>query len=355
MSDIDATNKSEKEQQLKSNLADKPAQPAATVKKRANILLAGLYAIIGVICIAALALVIFRSESPNFRSALDQASSVLEGKAALVDQALEKTVRYPRAGSLESKDWRRDMLTEQTIWTDEVTRVNMGTSDAKPCGRRRQFLLYLADSYYRDEPRFDQARAAYINATLEPKSTNKQDFDIQESELLRRIGYCSLRLGDWAMAEKYLKDALAICDVVKDAPGKAALTGNLNATLDNLAEVYARQGKLDEAQAIIDRRLKAIDLKDPSSCVEPHLLFNVALIKEKRNDFVEAEKYYQKTISQFRDEGSARGVIAYSSNDNDRNLARVLREYARFLRAQNRPDESFESMKQAFAMLDRAP
>jgi len=272
-----------------------------------------------------------------------------------LDQVLERTVRYPRTGSLESKDWRRDMLTEQTIWTDELTRVNLGTSDAKPYGRRRQFLLYLGDSYYRDEPRFDQARAVYINATLEPKSKSKQDFDIEESELQRRIGYCSLRLGDYEIAEKYLKSALALCDLAKAAPGKPNVNGNLNAALDNLTEVYARQGKISEAQAIIDRRLKAIDLKDPSLCVEPHLIFNVALIKEKAGDFVEAEKYYQKTISQFRDDGTARGIIVFSDNDNDRNLARALREYARFLRTQNRPDESFESMKQAFMVLDRAP
>ncbi|MBK9770936.1 MAG: hypothetical protein IPP57_08955 [Candidatus Obscuribacter sp.] len=355
MSDIDATNKNNKGEQVKSNLADKPAQPVATSKKKANILLAGLYAIIGVIFIGAIALVVFRSESPNFRSALDQAASVLEGKAGALDQVLERTVRYPRTGSLESKDWRRDMLTEQTIWTDELTRVNLGTSDAKPYGRRRQFLLYLGDSYYRDEPRFDQARAVYINATLEPKSGSKQDFDIEESELQRRIGYCSLRLGDFEIAEKYLKSALALCDLAKAAPGKPNVNGNLNAALDNLTEVYARQGKISEAQAIINRRLKAIDLKDPSFCVEPHLLFNVALIKEKAGDFVGAEKYYQKTISQFRDDGTARGTIAFSDNDNDRNLARALREYARFLRTQNRPDESFESMKQAFMVLDRAP
>lgn len=355
MSETDATHKHDKGEQVKSDLADKPAQPVATLKKKANILLAGLYAIIGVIFIGAIALVVFRSESPNFRSALDQAASALEGKAVAVDQVLERTLRYPRTGSLESNDWRRDMLTEQTIWTDELTRVNMGTSDAKPYSRRRQFLLYLGDSYYRDEPHFDQARAVYINATLEPKSKSKQDFDIQESELLRRIGYCSLRLGDYEIGEKYLKSALALCEVAKDASGKPTLVGNLNATLDNLAEVYARQGKIGEAKAIIDRRLKAIDLKDPSFCVEPHLLFNVALVKERSGDFVEAEKYYQKTISQFRDECTSRGILAYSDKDNDRNLARALREYARFLRTQNRPDDSFESMKQAFAVLDRAP
>ena len=130
-----------------------------------------------------------------------------------------------------------------------------------------------------------------------------------DGELTRRVGYCYMRLGKFEQAETYLRRALKLAQNDLKADGKPKEPGVVNWALENLTETLIRSGKLEDAKALIDQRLKSIDLQDAIYSVEAHLVFNYALLLDKQGRLAEADKYYQRTIELFEQEDALRGVI----------------------------------------------
>jgi tetratricopeptide (TPR) repeat protein len=131
--------------------------------------------------------------------------------------------------------------------------------------------------------------------------------------------------------------------------------GRVSFCLDVLAECAIRQNRLAEAQDIIAERLKRIGMPNIEGSVEWYLLFNNAMLQEKLGKSSEAETYYKKAIAQHEQDDKNRGAMPGSSIDNNRMLAYVLREYARFLRSQKRPSESYELMDRAVGIMNNGP
>lgn len=131
--------------------------------------------------------------------------------------------------------------------------------------------------------------------------------------------------------------------------------GRINFCLDALAECQLRQNRLVEAQNIINERLKRLNMTSIDGVVEPYLILNYALLQEKLGKFSEAEAAYKKAIAQHEQDDKNRGATPGDSKDNNRMLAYVLREYARFLRSQKRPSESYELMDRAVGIMNNAP
>lgn len=311
------------------------------VRRPGNPLVGVLLCLLGLVLIGILYLVVFKQNIPYLGGSLDS--------------YLDRTLRYKPDGSPVVEDWRENLLIEQTVWIDELARMASGDSRAKPYKLKRDYLLFLADSFYRDEPKFSQAAYAYIAALVEPKVPHENAITTPDGELTRRVGYCYMRLGKYDKAETYLRKAQSLVQSDLKSDGKPKDPGFLSWTVENLTETLIRAGKLEEGKALIDQRLKSIELKDAINSVEAHLVFNCALLLDKQGRFAEADKYYLRTIELFEQEDALRGVIVGSPNDNSRNLARVLKEYARFLRAQKRFPEAWEKMSRALTILDNSP
>lgn len=258
----------------------------------------------------------------------DQLPYLLTG----LDTILDAKIRYQATGSVQAKDWHKDFLDEQALWTNEVSKIKLGTSGAKPVEYKRDYLLFLADSYYRDQPHFMEAKAAYMAAKLEPRVAHEHSYDLSDGELDQRIGYCALRLGFYPEAEEYLNKALAFFEAITDPQKKIQHEAGVNAALDSLTECAIRTGRYDQAEALLKRRLTAIHLTDSKGTIEVPILLNYALLREGQGNLKEAEEYYLLAIRNNESEDQARGVIKGSANDNSRRLAFVLREYARLLR-----------------------
>lgn len=272
-----------------------------------------------------------------------------------LDDSLDRTIRYHSERLPQINDWRQNLQIEQTVWIDELSRLESGDPKSTTFKRKRDNLIYLADSFYKDEPRFEQARNAYIEALVEPMVEHENGVKLHPAELLRRIGYCSLRLGDLDTAVSYLSKALNNLEQERKSSGKFKEPGIYNWSRDNLAEAYIRQNNLAAGQKIIDARLKDIELTSPDTCIEPHLVVNVALTKEKEGKMSESVKYFEQALACFETENKNRGVIKGSLNDNDRNLARVLKEYSRVLRKVGRHPEAWSAMDRAVTILDNSP
>lgn len=311
------------------------------VRRPGNPLVGVLLCALGLVFIGILYLVVFKQNIPYLGGSLDS--------------YLDRTLRYRPDGSPVVADWRENLLIEQTVWIDELARMASGDNRAKPYKLKRDYLLFLADSFYRDEPKFSQAANSYIAALVEPKVPHENAITTPDGELTRRVGYCYMRLGKYEQAESYLRKALNLVQNDLKSDGKPKDPGFLNWAMENLAETLIRSGKLEEGKALIDQRLKSIDLKDAINSVEAHLVFNNALLLEKQGRSAEADRYYLRTIELFEQEDALRGVVVGSPNDNSRNLARVLKEYARFLRAQKRFPEAWEKMSRALTILDNSP
>lgn len=281
----------------------------------------------------------------------DQLPYLLTG----LDTILDAKIRYQATGSVQAKDWHKDFLDEQALWTNEVSKIKLGTSGAKPVEYKRDYLLFLADSYYRDQPHFMEAKAAYMAAKLEPRVTHEHSYDLSDGELDQRIGYCALRLGFYSEAEEYLNKALASAEAITDPQKKIQHQTGVNAALDALTECAIRTGHYDQAEALLKRRLTAIHLTDSKGTIEVPILLNYALLREAQGNLKEAEEYYLLAIRNNESEDQARGVIKGSANDNSRRLAFVLREYARLLRKEKRPDESYSMMQRALCLVNNAP
>jgi tetratricopeptide (TPR) repeat protein len=272
-----------------------------------------------------------------------------------LDESLNRTIRYHSEQLPEVTDWRENLQIEQTVWIDELSHLESGDPKAPSFKRKRDNLIYLADSFYKDEPRFEQARNTYIEVLVEPRVEHENEVNLHPAELLRRIGYCSLRLGDLDTAISYLTKALDKLEQERKSSGKIKEPGIYNWSRDNLAEAYIRKNNLTEGQKIIDARLKDIELTSPDTCIEPHLVVNVALAKEKEGKLPESVKYFEQALACLETENKNRGVIKGSLNDNDRNLARILKEYSRILRKAGRNPEAWSAMDRAVTILDNSP
>lgn len=293
--------------------------------------------------VGAIALVVFYENCPYLLSSLD---TYLQGSVRYQPQVV-----VPGG----TPDWRTNLLVEQTIWTDALTQMTLGSHEAKPHELKRDYWIFLADSYYRDEPKFEQARAAYMAVQAEPKIPHDKAIEMRDAELVRRIGYCSLRLGDYETAEQYLNRALSMVENDKTADGNYKELGILSWTRDNLTELYVRTNRLGLAKDLLDKRMKMIGLTDVSFTVEPQLLYNTALLKAAEDKAAEADSCFKKCIEQYRSDEKTAGVEPNSPKDSDRNLANVFKEYAHFLRSQKRQGEAYAALDQALNILDRAP
>lgn len=333
--------KSDSKPESKPDLKPASALPQMAPAKHGNLLVLGLMAVAGALVVTVVTCDIFDQKLPDFLQPFEP--------------ALEKHIRYGLGYGTGSKDWRNELLIEQAIWSSEVNKIRLGQNNAKPEMYKRDYLFYLADSYYRDEPHFLEAKAAYLAGRAEPVVPHKPGYDIEPSELACKIGYSAMRCGSYAEAEKYLKEAIATSDADKEPNRKMVNGGRANFCLDALAECAIRQNQLAEAQSLIKQRLKRIELSSVEGSVEWYLLFNQAMLQEKLGKFSEAEFYYKKAIAQHEQDDKNRGALPNSSKDNNRMLAYVLREYARFLRTQKRGSESFELMDRAVGIMNNAP
>lgn len=329
--------------QTESAETNKKPETVPIVYKPGKPLVGVLLGAMGFCFVGAIALVVFYENCPYLLGSLD---SYLQGN-----------VRYDPQVVLpgSSPDWRTNLMVEQSIWTDELTQMALGTNEAKDYPLKRDYEIFLADSFYRDEPKFAQARAAYMAVEAEPKIVHDKAIEIRDAELLRRIGFCSLRMRDYETAEKYLNKALVMLEKDKLPDGKLKEPGLLSWTRDNLTELYIRTDRLAQAKELIDKRLQAIQLKDVSTTVEAQLLYNMALLRAAEDNSVEAENFFKKCIEQYNTDAKNAGVEPNTPKDNDRNLANVYKEYAHFLREQKRAGEAYAALDRALSILDQAP
>ncbi len=311
--------------------ANPPLPPVSG--KRGHPLILLLLAVAGTLVVIVIGCNIFDKELPYFLVNLDP----------LLDQSL----RYKPANAITSKDWRNELLVEQNIWVSEVNKIRLGQATAKPDMFKRDYLFYLADSYFRDDPHFMEAKAAYLAGNNEPRVPHTPGYDLSDGELAKKIGYCCLRLGQFTEAEQYLHKAIKIAEQNKNPKLAIESAGAINYCTDLLIECAIRQNHLAEAESLLKERMKRISLTDLNHCVENYLLFNNALLLEKKGDAADAEIFYQKALAQEALDDKNRGVVVGSLNDNNRMLAYILREYSRFLRSQKKVAE-------AYAMMDRA-
>ena len=72
---------------------------------------------------------------------------------------------------------------EQSIWTSEVGKITLGRADAKPSENKRDYQLFLGDSFFRDEPHFVEAKAAYIAANATPRVAHEKSYDMPDGDL----------------------------------------------------------------------------------------------------------------------------------------------------------------------------
>lgn len=321
-----------------------PFPPPAPKNKalRGSPFLGIIFGTIGIFTVCGLGLLIFVPENIPY---------VLTG----VDSALDSKIRYQTTNSVAVKDWHKDLQDEQIMWTNEISKIKLGTSGAKPLASKRDFLLFLADAYYRDQPHYMEAKAAYMAAMQEPKLPHEHAYEITDGELHQRIGFCALRMRFYNEAEEQLQQALACAEAITDPKLKLQHDAGITLALDSLTECYIREGKLDKAEALLKRRLESIQQTNPKNSIEVSLLFNFALLREAQGNLKEAEEFFNLALANNENEDRQRGVVKDSPNDNSRKKAYILREYARLLRKEHRPDEAIALMQRAIFLSSNAP
>lgn len=269
-----------------------------------------------------------------------------------IDNILDSGLRYKVSKNIEVKDWKSDLVVEQSIWTSEISRVELGLKTAKSYKLLRDFKLYLADSYFKDGLHYGQAKAAYLSALLEPKFKEQRSFIVSDSEIYGKLGYCCLRTGDLSAAQTYLRKCVAVLAAEKNPDGKVKELGRYNEAVDNLTACLIAQGQAAEAQELVDQRLKNIEQKDIALCVEKGLLANGAGLAILRGDNTLAEKLYKRAIQLYRADTPGGQLEA---DRGDRGVAVIMKDYSAFLRKRGRFSEADAQMKDALAVLDLMP
>jgi tetratricopeptide (TPR) repeat protein len=323
------------------------AKPKPKPKPRpSNIVLGLCFAVIGVVIVA---VIVLFTPTPTRDQDIPYLLEPLE-------KHLDAHLRYRPPVPQEQKDWRNDLIVEQNIWTTEVSKIMLGRPDAKPIEFKRDYLFYLGDSYFKDEPHFAEAKAAYLTANVTRRAAHEKAYDYSDDELFRRIGYCDIRLGFYDEAEEWLKKALKVNEDATKIKPDMALTGTHNRIVDNLAENYSRKGQPKQAEELMQQRLRAMDQKSFDDCVELSMIYNLALAKEREGDLKQSEHFYKLAIKLCQAEDLKRGVVVPESiSDGNRALARVLMNYSHMLRLAHRNDEAINAMHRALVIYDNPP
>jgi len=274
-----------------------------------------------------------------------------------LEKHLDAHLRYKAPHSPEHKDWRSDYATEQFIWRNELSKIMLGAPDAKPIENKRDFLLYLGDSFFKDEPHFEEAKTSYLTATATKRIPHEKAYDYSDDELWRRIGYCDIRLGLYDEAEIWLKKAMDINEAAaKGKPRELVLANTYNRILENSAENYARKGQPQLAENIVKMRLKEMGQPEPDFCIEVPVVYDLALAKQAEGNLKQAEHFYEIAIKLCNDADAKRGgVVPETITDNNRDLARVLMDYSHLLRQMHRNDEAIAAMRRALIICDNPP
>lgn|GEM_PF-738355 len=317
------------------------------IKKPSNIVIGLCLAVLGVVIVA---LITLFTPTPTKDQDIPYLLDPLE-------KQLDAHLRYKKPSSLESKDWRREFVIEQSIWTNEVSKIILGRADAKPIELKRDYLLYLGDSYFKDEPHFAEAKAAYLTANAAPRIPHENTYDLGDDELWRRIGYCDIRLRFYDEAITWLKKAEKLnAEAAKSNPD-LSLKATRARILDNLAECYTRMGQPKKGEETVQLRLAEMRQKYIDQCVEVPVLYNMALVKEAQGDLKAAEHFYKLGIKVYaaEDERNHKVVVPESINDTNRGLARLLMSYSHMLRQADRNDEAIAAMYRALCIYDNPP
>ena len=273
-----------------------------------------------------------------------------------LEKHLDANIRYKVIPPSETKDWRHDFATEQNIWTTEVGKITLGRGDAKPAENKRDYQLFLADSFFHDEPHFIEAKAAYIAANATPRIPHEKAYDMLDGELWRRIGYCDTRLGMYDEGDAWYKKAMAFATAGDKYKTDYPLKTLRNAIIDNVIENDARRGDTKAGQALIDSRAKDINLLNLESCIESPLLYDQALVYDHSGKLEKAAHFYEKAIKALTLEDKDRGVIVpESDHDNNRVLARMLMNYSHVLRKLHKNPEAIAAMRRALVIYDNHP
>jgi tetratricopeptide (TPR) repeat protein len=321
-----------------------PAAQSAKSRQRFSNIIIGLVLIVGGAILVALVTLFTPTPTPD-----QNVPYLLEP----IEKHLDANLRYKTANALENKDWRHDLAVEQAIWTNEISKMMIGRPDAKPIENKRDYLLFLADSYFKDEPHFSEAKAAYLAANATPRVPHARAYDYSDAELARRIGFCDMRLGFYDEAESWLKKALVSIEADKNLKTDLSVIGSRNRIYDNMAENYARKGQPKLADEFLNRRLKAIQLKDAEDSIESPLLYVAALIKEQKGDFKAADALFVKAIERCSAEDDRHTpIVPESLQDNNRSLARILMSYSHLLRKMHRNPEAIATMRRALVIYD---
>jgi tetratricopeptide (TPR) repeat protein len=332
-------------------------EPPATVKakskkkkkKKAELRLSNVAigVVIGVIGIAAVGAIYLFTPPPT-----DRVPYLLDP----LEKHLDANVRYKMVNPAETKDWRHDFAVEQSIWTTEIAKITLGRGDAKPAEIKRAYQLFLADSFFKDEPHFIEAKAAYIAANLTPRAQHEKVYDMSDGDLWRRIGYCDTRLGMYGEADAWYKKALAFASAGDKYKTDMTLKSLRDLIKDNIIENDARRGEVKTAQALIDQHVKDILIKNIEDCVESPILYDQAVTYEQSGKLEKAAHFYEKAITAVAAEDRDRGVIVPESDkDNNRALAHILMSYSHVLRKLHRNPEALAAMRRALVIYDNPP
>lgn len=272
-----------------------------------------------------------------------------------LDQFLDKKVRYSEKVA-KKENWREALVEEQQLWLDSVNKLKFGHPDARPEAMKRDMLLFLADSYFRDPTKPEQARSTYMVALVEPVMPHKDAYNLDDALILERMALCSVALREPQEAEGYFLRALKFNSAREAKAMKDPLVKDASNRLqDELAYLYLKNSQFDKnkARQIVKDRLSKLGLSDIQNCVEIGLLNNVALLALSDGDLKLARRAFELALNVLSKEGIAAGVVPNQSGDNDRRLAKLLIDYATLLRKEHKSEEAFQAMERAYFILDQ--
>ncbi|KAJ3013460.1 UNVERIFIED_CONTAM: hypothetical protein HDU68_000694 [Siphonaria sp. JEL0065] len=136
-------------------------------------------------------------------------------------------------------------------------------------------------------------------AILMLKNTTQTDLQTQTAlntvlaHRLNNIGVLFKDHGDFAEAERYLDDSLALHLKTDNIEGIALVSGNLG-------QLYLAQNKLDKAEAKIEDALSRVLERNDNAIAIQYACLNMGLLCEAQKNFGEAVNWYLYVLTRFK-------------------------------------------------------
>lgn len=268
---------------------------------------------------------------------LRQSQEKFDNEIRTMDELLEQDLEF--GGSVDAVDditFEKNITIDLKDWYADKARIDLDTNSSN-CAEIST-LTKVATTYFTrclNDGQFEVA-VPLCHRVVKELQSSKDDHRHEIAIMLEILSKAHCDDQQFAVAANMLKQALAIYDETLEADNPLIVT-----TLNNLAQLYSKCDRYDEAEKLCQRALELIKSKSVDSSrsevgksVLAQQLNNMAVVYQNQRSYDTAAKHYREALDIYENSTQNMSVTAECVNGTRTRLAGIYLHQKQFKKAE---------------------